>query len=215
MSKNSTFKLNKVDSYEEFLNLDENMLTDDVKKLQSLSDYMLYNDKSKENLFELIDKLYINIEPIRPNWDYYFMNVAQEVAKRSNCVKQRVGAIIIKDGRILSTGYNGTPKGIDNCFKGGVCERCDNNFNQGEALDKCICIHAEENAIVEIGRRACQGATLYTTCYPCLMCTKLIVQVELKEIVYLFEYNSEATAKLLRDSGINLRILKPIKKVYN
>ena len=83
----------------------------------------------------------------RPSWGDYFMSVAHILADRSNCIKQKVGAVLVKDNRIVSTGYNGTPKGLKNCFDDG-CERCnDLKISQGSALDTCFCLHAEENAV--------------------------------------------------------------------
>ena len=79
----------------------------------------------------------------RPNWDEYFMKIAEATAARSNCCRRHVGAVIVKDNRIISTGYNGTPRGIKNCFDGG-CPRCNSNATTGEKLDQCICSHAEE-----------------------------------------------------------------------
>ena len=80
----------------------------------------------------------------------------------------------MKDNRIISTGYNGTPGGTKNCNEGG-CARCNSNIGQGRDLDKCKCLHAEESAVMEAGRKACKDATIYTTAFPCLLCTKMIV----------------------------------------
>ena len=92
--------------------------------------------------------MFLNINlHLRPTWDDYFMSVAHILADRSNCIKQKVGAVIVKDKRIISTGYNGTPSKIKNCFLGG-CPRCnDLTFTQGQGLDSCFCLHAEENAV--------------------------------------------------------------------
>ena len=111
---------------------------------------------------------------VRPSFDTYFMRMAELAASRSNCMKKGNGAIVAKDNRVVSTGYNGTPCGLDNCMTGG-CKRCNDNVRQGIDLDKCICLHAEESAIMEAGRKATMGATLYTTSFPCSLCAKMII----------------------------------------
>ena len=84
----------------------------------------------------------------RPDWDTYFMDIAHVVARRGNCIRRQVAAIIVKEKRIISTGYNGTPRGVANCYEGG-CPRCNSDTPSGEGLGDCICAHAEENAIVQ------------------------------------------------------------------
>ncbi|MCX7590104.1 MAG: hypothetical protein N2255_00600, partial [Kiritimatiellae bacterium] len=83
---------------------------------------------------------------VRPDWDSYFMDIARVVARRGNCLRRRVAAVIVKNRRIISTGYNGTPRGVKNCFEGG-CARCASEVASGERLGECVCSHAEENAI--------------------------------------------------------------------
>lgn len=135
----------------------------------------------------------------RPSWDEYFLEITKLTSKRSNCCKRKVGAIIVKDTRILSLGYNGTPKGLPNCYEGG-CGRCnDTETTSGVSLDLCICLHAEENAILFIGTQNTDGATLYTTTIPCISCTKKIIQAGIRRVVYIDDYNKE-----LDDVTINL-----------
>ena len=139
----------------------------------------------------------------RPSWDEYFLQIAETAASRSNCSRRKIGAIIVKDKAIISTGYNGTPKGITNCFEGG-CARCASDCPSGEDLDKCICGHAEANAIVQA---ACTGAstkdtTMYCTHAPCLNCTKLIINAGVSKVIYKNEYPSELASDLLRRAGI-------------
>mmetsp|Transcript_14944 Transcript_14944/g.20263 ORF Transcript_14944/g.20263 Transcript_14944/m.20263 type:complete len:181 (+) Transcript_14944:364-906(+) len=112
---------------------------------------------------------------VRPKWDKYFMQLAHLVSKRTNCMKRAVGCVIVKENRIVATGYNGTPFGMDNCNEGG-CPRCNSLTPSGSGLDTCFCIHAEENAVIEGGRSKTQGGTAYVTTYPCLMCAKKLVQ---------------------------------------
>ncbi|TFK56732.1 hypothetical protein OE88DRAFT_1715646 [Heliocybe sulcata] len=140
---------------------------------------------------------------LRPDWDTYFMTLASLASQRSNCMKRRVGAILVRDKRIVATGYNGTPRGITNCNEGG-CPRC--NSGQ-EALDECLCLHAEENALLEAGReRVGQGAVLYCNTCPCLKCTIKIIQTGVKEVIYNLSYKvDDASAKLFQEAGIKLR----------
>jgi deoxycytidylate deaminase len=121
-----------------------------------------------------IDYDFLNRNLLRPEWDTYFMRLAEVAATRSNCMKRHVGAIIVSDNRIVSTGYNGTPFYSLNCNEGG-CKRCNSNAHSGSGLDECLCIHAEENAVIEAGRRNAMGATIYCTTYPCLLCAKSLV----------------------------------------
>ena len=107
-----------------------------------------------------------NKENVRPKFDTYFMRLAELAASRSNCMKRGNGAIITKDCRVVSTGYNGIPFGLLNCNEGG-CKRCNDNAAQGIDLDKCMCLHAEESAVIEAGRPRTIGSTIYTTSFPC------------------------------------------------
>ncbi len=148
------------------------------------------------------------MEAKRPDWDTYFMQIAKQVSLRSNCIKRKVAAVIVKDQRIISTGYNGTPRGIKNCNEGG-CPRCNSFGSSGANLDTCLCSHAEENAIVQSAYHGVNvsGATLYTTLSPCLLCTKMIINSGIKEVIYNKSYSLEATAhKLLKEAGVQTKV---------
>ena len=112
------------------------------------------------------------------------MDIALVVASRSNCSRRHVAAVIVKDQRIISTGYNGTPRGIKNCDEGG-CPRCNSDVPSGHSLGECLCSHAEENSITQAAYHgiAVKDATLYTTYSPCLMCAKMIINAGIKEVV--------------------------------
>lgn len=146
----------------------------------------------------------------RPDWDNYFMEIAHVAARRGNCSRRLVAAVIVKDNRIISTGYNGTPRGIRNCFEGG-CPRCENPaVASGSALSECYCCHAEENAIVQAAYHgiALKGATLYTTFSPCLQCSKMIINAGIEEVVYHREYTiADNALALLREAGVCVRPL--------
>lgn len=145
----------------------------------------------------------------RPGWDPYFMKLAQVVALRSNCIKRKVGAIIVRDLRVISTGYNGTPRGTRNCFEGG-CPRCAGLADSGTQLDECLCSHAEENAITQAAYHgvSVNGGVLYTTYSPCLTCSKMIINSGVREVVYNLEYPlSESSFRLLREASVVCRRL--------
>lgn len=141
------------------------------------------------------------------------MDITHVVAHRSNCCRRHVAAIIVRDRRIISTGYNGTPRGVDNCFEGG-CPRCASDSPSGENLGDCICAHAEENAIVQAAYHgiAVRDGTLYVTISPCLMCAKMIINAGILEVVYEKEYHfSEQTKALFTQAGVICRqFIRPV-----
>ncbi|MBP7275387.1 MAG: cytidine/deoxycytidylate deaminase family protein [Kiritimatiellae bacterium] len=148
--------------------------------------------------------------PRRPDWDEYFMDIAHVVARRGNCSRRQVAALIVLERRIISTGYNGTPRGIPNCRDGG-CPRCAGSSKSGEGLGDCVCAHAEENAIVQAAYHgiAVRGATLYSTVSPCLLCTKMIINAGLKEVVFEHDYHFSAQSRaLFRTAGVRVRRFK-------
>jgi dCMP deaminase len=124
----------------------------------------------------------------RPEMPAYFMGIAIAVRARADCRGSRVGAVIARDDRIVSTGYNGTPSGMTNCSEGG-CLRCAHpeRYGPGKAYDLCICVHAEQNALLAAARFGIevQGATLYTTMQPCFGCAKELLQARIAGIHYL------------------------------
>jgi dCMP deaminase len=135
------------------------------------------------------------------------MSIARVVASRSNCIKRKVAAIIVKDKRIVSTGYNGTPRGARNCNEGG-CPRCNSMAPSGTALEECLCSHGEENAITQAAYHgtSLKGATLYTTFAPCLLCTKMIINSGISEVVYNQDYPlNERALGLLKECGVVVR----------
>lgn len=144
----------------------------------------------------------------RPSWDEYFIELAQIVRKRSNCLRSAYGALIVKDFRIISTGYNGTPHGIKNCFEGG-CERCarrqKGEIQTHEYQESCICIHAEQNAIIQAAYQgsSTKGATMYSTISPCSSCAKMIVNAGIIRYVYDKPHHDEEGIKLLKSAGLN------------
>lgn len=118
----------------------------------------------------------------------YYMLVALAVRERANCKGRSVGAIIVKDNRIIGTGYNGTPEGMINCESGG-CLRCEKYRKKSQNYDKCICVHAEQNALITAARfgHGIQNSIVYTTLQPCFTCTKEFLQAKVKTVYYLDE----------------------------
>jgi len=182
-----------------------------VEECQALADISIENDGDLEELHKKVAAVVsraIN-KFTRPGWDEYFMSIAQVVASRSNCVKRKVAALIVKDRRIVSTGYNGTPRGTKNCNEGG-CPRCNSLASSGTALDECLCSHGEENAITQASYHgtSLKGATLYSTFSPCLLCTKMIINAGIIEVVYNHDYPLGETAlALLKEAGVQFRKL--------
>jgi dCMP deaminase len=173
------------------------------------ADLVVDNNGTLEELHRRLDTL---LPPLlsrftRPPWDEYFMNIAKVVAMRGNCMKRKVAAIIVKDRRVISTGYNGTPRGAKNCNEGG-CLRCNSMAESGTALDECLCCHGEENAITQAAYHgtSLKGSTLYTTYAPCLLCTKMIINSGIAEVVYNQDYPlNERALSLLNECGVVLR----------
>lgn len=127
----------------------------------------------------------------RPDSDHYFMGIAMAVRERADCLGNRVGAIVVVDRRIVSTGYNGTPENMPNCSEGG-CHRCAHReeYPAGTGYDLCICVHAEQNALLAAARFgiAIQGSTVYTTMRPCFGCTKEMLQAGVRQVFYLHDW---------------------------
>ena len=127
----------------------------------------------------------------RPDMNQYLMGIAIAVRKRANCLGSRIGAVIALNGRVVSTGYNGTPENMPNCLDGG-CHRCANRekYPSGTGYDLCICVHAEQNAILSAARFgiAIEGSTVYTTMRPCFSCTKEMLQARVRAVYYLHDW---------------------------
>jgi dCMP deaminase len=182
-----------------------------IEDCQALADFTIINDSSLENLQRSVTEIVSRAlnRSSRPGWDEYFMAIAQVVASRSNCVKRKVAAIIVKDRRIISTGYNGTPRGTKNCNEGG-CPRCNSLASSGTSLEECFCSHGEENAITQAAYHgtSLKGSSLYTTFSPCLLCTKMIINAGIGEVVYNHDYPLSSTSlALLKEAGVQVRKL--------
>jgi len=143
----------------------------------------------------------------RPSWDDYFMQIASVVAQRSTCLRRHVGAVVVLDKRILATGYNGAPQGLQHCADVG-CLREKHKVPSGERHELCRGLHGEENALLQAARYGIriEGATMYTTHVPCSMCTKMIINCGIRRIVASRPYPDELAASMLREAAIELVI---------
>lgn len=140
---------------------------------------------------------------VRPSWDEYFMSIAEMVKTRSTCIRRQVGAVIVKDKRILTTGYNGTPIGLKHCDEAG-CLREQLGIPSGQRHELCRGIHAEQNAIIQAAAFGVpiQGSTIYVTLSPCILCTKMLINSGITRIVTKEAYNDKLALQMLEESGI-------------
>lgn len=140
-------------------------------------------------------------------WEEYFIELAKLVSKKGSCVKRQVGAVIVKDNMIISTGYNGTPRNVTNCNQGG-CKRCnDPNVASGSNYHECLCVHAEENAIAQAAYQgiSTKGGVLFTSLCPCLYCAKSIINAGISKVYYKEEFTmDEATIKLFNEANVEI-----------
>jgi len=151
-------------------------------------------------------------ESQRPSWESYFMGIAELVAKRSTCLRRSVGAIIVKDKRILTTGYNGAPSGIRHCLEAG-CLREQMKIASGERHELCRGIHAEQNAIIQAGYHgvSIKGASLFCTTLPCSICAKMIINAGIKKIYYRTGYADAIAEDMLREASVEIIKVDEVK----
>lgn len=143
----------------------------------------------------------------RPTWDEYFMEMAELTAKRSTCMRRKVGAVIVKDKRAIATGYNGAPRGIKHCEdREGGCLRQKMGIPSGQRHELCMALHAEQNAIIQAASmgNAIEGGTIYITHQPCVICAKMIVNAGINRIVVREGYPDELSAKILEEAGLEV-----------
>ncbi len=147
----------------------------------------------------------------RPGWDEYFMEIAEVTKKRSTCKRRHVGAVIVKDNRILATGYNGVPSGIEHCGKRG-CLREELGVPSGERHELCRGIHAEQNAIVQAAYLgvSIDDSTLYCTNQPCILCAKMLINAGVKRIVIKEGYPDVYAEQMLQEAGIKMELIDEI-----
>lgn len=142
----------------------------------------------------------------RPDNDTYFMRMAELVATRSTCLRRKVGAVVVKEKRVLTTGYNGAPKGLRHCAEVG-CVRMQNHIESGTRHELCRGVHAEQNAVIQAAYFgvSIKDSIIYTTNFPCVMCAKILVNAGIREIVYKDDYVDELSRRVLDESGVAVR----------
>jgi dCMP deaminase len=146
---------------------------------------------------------------LRPSWDRYFMEIALLVSSRTTCLRRQVGAVIVKDKRLLSTGYNGAPMGLKHCAEIG-CLREKLGVKSGEKHELCRAIHAEQNAIIQAATFGVPllGASIYITHFPCVLCSKMIINAGIKRIVYSQGYPDRMSRDILKEAKLRTELLK-------
>lgn len=141
----------------------------------------------------------------RPSWDEYYMRIAMDVARRSTCLRHHIGTIIVKDKRILTTGYNGAPKNFPHCLETG-CIRDKLAIKSGERTEVCNAVHSEQNAIIQAAVHgvSIEGSVLYTTHQPCSLCSKMIINAGIVRVVYGHDYPDIRGLDMMRSVGIEV-----------
>ena len=139
----------------------------------------------------------------RPDNDAYFMNMAKLSATRSTCLRRSVGAVIVKEKRILTTGYNGAPRGIKHCEETG-CVRLENHIESGTRHELCRGVHAEQNAVIQAAYFgvSVKDASIYITNFPCVLCAKILINAGIKEVIYLDDYVDTLSREILEESNV-------------
>ena len=145
------------------------------------------------------------VSRVRPDWDSYFMDMAKLAARRSSCLRRAVGAVLVKERRLLATGYNGVPSGVTHCEITG-CLREELNIPSGERHELCRGLHAEQNAIIQAALHgvSTRNATLYCTNLPCIICAKMLINSGVRRVVYLDGYCDALTEEMLAEVGVEL-----------
>ncbi len=148
----------------------------------------------------------------RPSWDEYFMEITRLVVSRSTCLRRQVGAVIVKDKKILSTGYNGAPSGLPHCLEAG-CLREEMGIPSGERHELCRGLHAEQNAIIQAAYYgvSINGATLYCTNLPCIICTKMLINAGIARVVYAQGYADPLASQMWEGSQVMVEQFQPKK----
>jgi len=145
----------------------------------------------------------------RPDWDTYFLQVADLISSRSTCLRRKVGAVLVKDKRILATGYNGAPSKVRHCIEVG-CIRRKLKIPSGERHELCRGLHAEQNAFLQAALHgtSLKSSSLYSTTQPCIICAKMIINAGIKEVVIKGDYPDKLSKKLLSEAKVKVKILR-------
>lgn len=141
----------------------------------------------------------------RPDWDTYWMNIVKEVSRRSTCLRQNIGAVVVNDKTIVSTGFNGAPRGLPHCSEIG-CLRDEMKIPSGTRHEICRGVHAEQNAIIRGDPIHLRGGTMYVNAKPCKICAKMIINAGIKEVVYIDHYPDNEGVEMIKQAGIKTRV---------
>lgn len=141
----------------------------------------------------------------RPDWEVYFLKIAQLASTRSTCIRRHVGAVLVKEKKILATGYNGVPSGISHCADVG-CLRNEEQIPSGQRHELCRGLHAEQNAILQAAYHgvSIQGSVLFCTNFPCVICSKMLINAGIRQIFYLEGYPDPLSETMLNEAGMEL-----------
>ncbi len=185
-----------------------------INKCKEMADIILKNDSTIEELKKktnrIIKDLKIEIGIKRPSWDEYFMKLAYLVRERSTCLSRNVGAVIVKDKKILTTGYNGPPRGLKHCNERGGCLRDQLGIPPMQSKEITRAVHAEQNAIAQAASSgiSVENATIYCTNFPCFTCIKILINAGIKEIVYHEDYEDPLSKAIIKEAKIKVRKVK-------
>lgn len=209
-------RIENITTLDDFIEMEErekssNFNHQNIVECMNQADFKIDNNGSLNELKQIVDKMINQIDQqARPSWDAYFLKMAFLVAERSTCLRHHVGAIIIKDRHVLTTGYNGAARNIDDCLKLG-CLRNQLNIPSGERHEICRAIHAEQNAIIQAGVHGVtiDGGTLYCTHSPCIICAKMIVNAGIKRVVTCGNYPDDfnLVVDLFDQAGVKLDLI--------
>ncbi len=204
-------------TFEEFLKKEEqenssNPNAQQLNECFKMADYVIDNSGTPKKLFESIDALLkeLNYKAYsRPSWDEYFMKMAYLAAERSTCLRHHVGAVIVKNNFLISTGYNGAAAGVKDCIELG-CLRDQLGIASGTRHEICRAIHAEQNAIIQAALHAgsTEGATIYCTHSPCIICAKMIVNAKIKRFVTANHYPDKSYQELFEEAGVKFEVMQ-------
>ncbi|HLC51805.1 MAG TPA: deaminase [Candidatus Nanoarchaeia archaeon] len=189
-----------------------------LHKVIKKADIVLNNEGSLKDLqnkiYTLLHDLRKKFAKPRPSWDEYFINITREIARRATCLRGKIGVVVVKDKRIIATGYNGSAKGLPHCDEEG-CMRWKTIDENGQEEERCLrTVHGEANAIAQAALHgvSTEGSTLYGTYKPCSVCMKLIINAGIKEVICEKNYHDPLTDIFAKQAGIKLRILKPLQE---
>lgn len=182
-----------------------------VSKCLRAADCVILNTGSLEELRLKINRMLRDIKKVdvskRPSWDEYFMKLAYLARERATCLRRKVGAVLVKDKQVISTGYNGPPRGLKHCE---VCLRTKLGVPPGERTELSRAVHAEANTLIQcaVHGKSSWGSTLYVTHYPCSTCAKMLINGGIQEVVYAEDYEDELAKRFFEEAGIIVRRLK-------